>query len=81
MRTKVHITSTFALGQEAEEPLLTLRAEVMASPDLTEEDRLIAIGVYDVAYALYEQPLLAKVGSLATGVIEPAQANVQNFAS
>jgi hypothetical protein len=34
---------------EAEEALLTLRAEVIASPDLTEEDRLIAIGGYDVA--------------------------------
>jgi hypothetical protein len=51
---------------EAEEALLTLRAEVIASPDLTEEDRLIAIGGYDVAYAQYELPLLGKVGGLAT---------------
>ncbi len=54
------------LGQrkasEAEEALLTLRAEVIASPDLTEEDRLIAVGGYDIAYAQYEQPLLAKAG-------------------
>jgi hypothetical protein len=39
-----------------------LRAEVIASPDLTEEDRLVAIGGYDVAYAMYAQPLLAKAG-------------------
>jgi hypothetical protein len=51
---------------EAEEALLTLRAEVIASPDLTEEDRLIAIGGYDVAYAQYEQPLLGRAGGLAT---------------
>jgi hypothetical protein len=47
---------------EAEEALLTLRAEVVASPDLTEEDRLIAIAGYDVAYEQYERPLLAKPG-------------------
>jgi hypothetical protein len=47
---------------EAEEALLKLRAEVVASPDLTEEDRLIAIGGYDVAYAQYEQTLLVRAG-------------------
>jgi hypothetical protein len=51
---------------EAEDALLTLRAEVVASPDLTEEDRLIAIGGYDVAYTQYEQALLGKSRSLAT---------------
>jgi hypothetical protein len=49
-------------GTEAEEALLMLRAEVIASPDLSEEDRLIAIGGYDVAYAQYEQSLMAKAG-------------------
>jgi hypothetical protein len=47
---------------EAEEELLTLRAEVVTSPDLTEEDRLLAIAGYDVAYQAYERPLLAKPG-------------------
>jgi hypothetical protein len=47
---------------EAEEALLALRADVIVSPDLTEEDRLIAIGGYDVAYARYEKSLLAKAG-------------------
>jgi hypothetical protein len=47
---------------EAEGALLTLRAEVIASPDLTEQDRLIAIGGYDVAYTKFAQPLLAKAG-------------------
>jgi len=51
---------------DAEQALLTLRAEVIASPDLTEEDRLIAIGGYDVAYAQYEQPLLGKAGGPVT---------------
>jgi hypothetical protein len=48
---------------EAEEALLALRAEVVTSPDLSEEDRLIAIGGYDLAYAQYERPLLAKPGN------------------
>lgn len=40
---------------EAEEGLLALRAEVVASPDLSEEDRLLAIGAYDA----YAKPLAA----------------------
>jgi hypothetical protein len=42
---------------EAEEALLNLKAEVVSSPDLTEEDRLVAVGGYDVAYAQYRQTL------------------------
>jgi hypothetical protein len=61
-----NVTSLLAQRKsaEAEEALLALRAEVVASPDLTEEDRLIAVGGYDVAYAKYAQPLLAKAGGL-----------------
>ncbi len=46
--------------KEAEEALLELKAEVVSSPDLTEEDRLVAVGGYDVAYAQYEQALVPK---------------------
>ena len=38
---------------DAEAALLLLRAEVIASPDLTEDDRLIAIAGYDAAFAKY----------------------------
>jgi hypothetical protein len=47
-------------GKEAQEALLSLKAEVVSSPDLTEEDRLVAVGGYDVAYAQYEQALMPK---------------------
>jgi hypothetical protein len=46
--------------KEAEEALLNLKAEVISSPDLTEEDRLVAVGGYDLAYAQYEQVLVPK---------------------
>ncbi|WP_434912854.1 hypothetical protein [Bradyrhizobium sp. HKCCYLS3013] len=39
---------------------------MIASPDLTEEDRQIEIGGYDVAYTQYEQQLIGKVGETAT---------------
>jgi hypothetical protein len=47
---------------EAEQALLVLRAEVISSPDLTEDDRLLAIAGYDVAYTKFAGPLLAKPG-------------------
>ena len=53
--------------QEAEDGLLTLRSEVVASPDLSEEDRLVAIGAYDIAYRAYEQPLMAGPGGATRG--------------
>ena len=55
-------------AREAEQALLTLRGEVISSPDLTEEDRLIAIGGYDVAYTKFAQPLLAKAGTGGLGM-------------
>ena len=45
---------------DAEQALLVLRAEVISSPDLTENDRLLAIGGYDVAYTKFAGSLLAK---------------------
>jgi len=50
-------------AKEAEEALLALKAEVIASPDLTEEDRLIAVSGYDVAYTQYTRLLLDKTGA------------------
>jgi hypothetical protein len=47
---------------EAEQALRVLPAEVISSPDLTENDRLLAIGGYDVAYTKFAAPLLAKPG-------------------
>jgi hypothetical protein len=49
-------------ANEADQALLMLRAEVIVSPDLTEEDRLTAIGGYDVAFAQYQDALRAKAG-------------------
>jgi hypothetical protein len=46
--------------KEAQEALLSLKAEVVSSPDLTEEDRLVAVGGYDVAYTQYEAVLMPK---------------------
>jgi len=54
-------------ADEAEEALLALRAEVIASPDLTEEDRLIAVSGYDVAYTQYTRLLLEKAGGAGPG--------------
>ena len=53
--------------QEAEDGLLTLRSEVVASPDLSEEDRLVAIGAYDIAYSSYAQPLMATPSGATRG--------------
>jgi hypothetical protein len=50
---------------DAEQALLVLRAEVISSPDLTENDRLLAIGGYDVAYTKFAGSLLAKPGNAA----------------
>lgn len=76
---------------EAEEALMVLRSEVLASPDLTEDDRLIAIAGYDVAYARYEQQFQARtevakgpamraprVRTQATGLRELAAASAKN---
>jgi hypothetical protein len=51
--------------KEADEALLNLKAEVISSPDLTEEDRLVAVGGYDVAYTHYEQVLVPKTEAAA----------------
>jgi hypothetical protein len=45
---------------EAEQALLVLRAELISSPDLTEDDRLLAVAGYDAAYTKFAGPLLAK---------------------
>jgi hypothetical protein len=47
---------------EAEQALLILRAEVISSPELTEDDRLLAVAGYDVAYTKFAGPLLTKPG-------------------
>jgi hypothetical protein len=44
-------------GKEAEDALLALRAAVVLSPDLTEGDRLVAIGGYDIAFAQFQRAL------------------------
>jgi hypothetical protein len=48
---------------KAEEALLALRGAVIVSPDVTEDDRLTAIGAYDLIYAQYAQALSKKPGA------------------
>jgi hypothetical protein len=60
---KVTTLLTEQKAAEAEQALLKLRSEVVTSPDLTEEDRLLAIAGYDVSYTKYAQSLLAKAGA------------------
>jgi hypothetical protein len=50
-------------ASEADQALLMLRSEVIVSPDLTEEDRLTAIGGYDLAFAQYQDILNARTAS------------------
>lgn len=56
-------------ANEADQALLMLRSEVIVSPDVTEEDRLTAIGGYDLAFAQYQDILRAKAARAAPGPV------------
>jgi hypothetical protein len=69
-----HSVSSFLVqhkAKEADEALLELKAEVIASPDLTEEDRLVAVSGYDIAYTQYTRLLLDKDGKADTDARGP----------
>lgn len=51
---------------EADAEMPVLRSEVVASSDLTEDDRLIAIAAYDVAYEKFREALVKPDLSLST---------------